>query len=153
MTKHHHGNGATKLAPGDIIAIETAAGPRHVQVTHVRSPYPDVVRAIRPMEGATSPEQIARGDTAFAAMVELARALKDGTAKTTVIGRADVPARCRDFPLFRLPIRNKGGEIVYWWHWDGDGLTVAPDGGGGDLPIREVLPLRQLAARLSDLTA
>lgn len=153
MIKHHHKSGSDKLAPGDIVAIGTSSGPRHVQVTHVRPPYPDVVRAIRPVEGARSKDEIARGDTAFAAMVELAKAIDDGTAKTTVIGRAAVPERYRGFPVFRLPIRNKAGEIVYWWHWDGEGLTVAPEGGDSDLPIREVLPMARLEARLADLSA
>jgi hypothetical protein len=153
MTEPQQGTTLEKLAPGDIIAIETSAGRRHVQVTHIRAPYPDVVRAITPAANTSTPDEIAKGDTAFSAMVELGKALRDDAVKTTVIGRADVPAAARPFPLFRLPIRNRAGEIVYWWHWDGEGLTVAPDAGDSDLPIREVLPVAQLEARLSDLSA
>ena len=65
-----------KLAPGDIVAIETPSGTRHLQVTHARAPYPDVIRAIHPGDG-TDPDTIAGGKTAFAAMVELSRSLAE----------------------------------------------------------------------------
>ncbi|MDV7202336.1 hypothetical protein RYZ18_13460 [Roseovarius sp. 10] len=139
------------LAPGDILEIATEAGPRHLQVTHVRAPYPDVVRAIAPVGGTLSAAEIARGDTAFTAMVELSRALSEEGAKARAIGHAPLPEGARAFPLFRLPIRNRAGEIVYWWHWDGEGLSVAPEAGESDLPIREVMPMSRLRARLAEL--
>ena len=141
------------LAPGDILEIVTEAGPRHLQVTHIREPYPDVVRAIAPVSGARSAAEIARGDTAFTAMVELSRALSEDGAKARAIGHAPLPEGAHVFPLFRLPIRNRAGEIVYWWHWDGEGLTVAPEAEASDshLPIREVMPLSRLTARLAAL--
>jgi hypothetical protein len=58
-----------------------------------------------------------------------------------VLGNHDVPAEHRDFPTFRMPIRDKQGEIVYWWFWDGRGLsydvelTTAQEA----LPMREVM--------------
>lgn len=143
--------GPVPLAPGDILEISTDAGPRHVQVTHVRAPYPDVVRAIAPVSGARSADEIARGDTVFTAMVELSRALSEEGAQARPIGHAPLPEAARTFPLFRLPIRNRDGEIVYWWHWDGEGLSVAPDAGDSDLPIREVMPMARLRARLAAL--
>lgn len=139
-----------KLAPGDIVAIDTDRGIRHAQITHLRAPYPDVLRAIEPT-GASEPADIAKGKTAFIAMVELARALRDETVSTRVIGHATIPQADRAFPTFRLPIRNKAGEIVYWWAWDGEGLSVAPEAGVTDLPIREILPVARLRARLADL--
>ncbi len=142
--------GTARLSPGDIVAIETENGTRHAQITHLRAPYPDVLRAIVPT-GATAPEDIARGPTAFVAMVELSRALRDETVRTALIGHATIPQEHRGFPTFRLPIRNKAGEIVYWWAWDGEGLSVAPDAGESDLPIREILPVAQLRARLAAL--
>jgi hypothetical protein len=138
------------LSPGAILALQTARGIRHVQITHLRAPYPDVLRAIAPTE-SDRPEDIARGKTAFVAMVELARALRDGAATTTLIGHGPIPQADRPFPTFRLPIRNKAGEIVYWWTWDGEGLSVAPDAGETDLPIREILPVDQLRERLAQL--
>jgi hypothetical protein len=152
MTQHGTGptREAPRLAPGDIVAIDTENGTRHAQVIHLRAPYPDVLRAIRP-NGRTAPEDIAKGETAFVAMVELSRALRDATVPTRVIGHATIPQADRAFPTFRLPIRNKAGEIVYWWTWDGDGLTVAPDAGDTDLPIREILPVGLLRTRLAAL--
>ena len=50
--------------PGDIIAVDTGTGTAYVQITHLRAPYPDVLRAINPVAG-TGPEEIAKGNTAF----------------------------------------------------------------------------------------
>ncbi|MDU8945719.1 hypothetical protein [Ovoidimarina sediminis] len=137
-----------RLSPGDIVAIETGAGTAHVQITHLRAPYPDVLRAIRP-NGASAPDEIAKGETAFVAMVELARALKKQSASVRVIGHATIPKADRAFPVFRMPIRNKAGEIVYWWTWDGDGLSVSPEAGDTDLPIREIMTVSALCERLA----
>jgi len=143
-------NDIPQLSPGDILALETGRGIRHVQITHLRAPYPDVLRAIAPT-GSDRPEDIAKGKTAFIAMVELTCALRDQAVSTTIVGRGTIPQSDRAFPTFRLPIRNKAGEIVYWWTWDGEGLSVAPDAGETDLPIREILPVDQLRERLAKL--
>jgi|TARA_Y100000022_G_scaffold86847_1_gene74842 hypothetical protein len=136
--------------PGDIIAVDTGTGTAYVQITHLRAPYPDVLRAINPVAG-TGPEEIAKGNTAFVAMVELARALADPCIETRIIGHATIPPADRAFPLFRMPIRNKAGDVVYWWTWNGEALAVAPDAGETDLPIREILPLDDLRKRLTAL--
>lgn len=141
-----------RLSPGDVVAVETEAGARHVQVTHLRAPYPDVLRAIEPQPGAKTPEEIAKGGTAFTVMVELARALRDDAVSTKMVGHATIPQEDRPFPNFRLPIRNRGGEIVYWWTWDGDGLSVAPEAGDTDLPIREIVSVEGLRKRLAALS-
>jgi len=143
---------SAKLAPGDIVAIKTDAGMRHVQVTHARAPYPDVVRAILPDDSARSPAEIASGGTAFAAMVELARSLKEEPETTAVVGRAAVPDHLRAFPTFRVPIRDRSGAVVYWWTWDGEGLDVAPEAADTDMPLREILPIAVLRTRLAGLT-
>ena len=140
----------TNISPGDVLEVETESGIRHVQVTHVRAPYPDVLRAIGPAD-TDSAEAIAKGATAFVAMVELARALRDDRFPVRLIGHATIPAQDRAFPTFRLPIRNKAGEVVYWWTWDGEGLTVSPDAGETDLPIREIMPVQELRKRLAAL--
>ncbi|WP_436643063.1 hypothetical protein [Microbaculum sp. FT89] len=138
-------------SPGDVIAIETEKGMRHVQVTHHCSPYPDIVRAVHPVFRAGPAEDIAKGKTAFTAMVELSGALQDKAARTKLIGRASVPSECREFPTFRLPIRNRDGEVVYWWAWDGEELRILPDAADEELPIREVVPIDALRMRLAEL--
>jgi hypothetical protein len=139
-----------RLTPGDVVAMDTTAGTRHLQVTHLRAPYPDVVRAIRPSPAAT-PEDIARGETAFTAMVELSRALRDDPTSTRLIGHATIPQSSRAFPRFRLPIRDRSGEVLYWWAWDGESLSVDAAAGDSNLPIREILPLDVLRDRLATL--
>jgi hypothetical protein len=139
-----------RLGPGDVLAIETPQGTRHVQITHIRAPYPDVLRAITP-NGATDASAVAKGSTAFVAMVELGRALADGAVGIQFIGHASLPAADRAFPTFRLPIRDKAGNIVYWWAWDGEGLTVSPEAANSSLPIREILPFDSLRQRLAGL--
>jgi len=140
----------SRLSPGDIIAVETARGTRHVQVTHLHPPYPDVLRAIAP-NGAIEPVDIAKGHTSFTAMVELAAALGEQSLSIKIVGHATIPQADRVFPKFRVPIRNKAGDIVYWWTWDGEGLSVAPDETSTGLPIREVLPLKALRHRLAEI--
>lgn len=141
----------SRLKPGDILAFETQKGARYAQVTHLRAPYPDVLRVLNPVQGTASAEELAKGETAFVAMVELGKAMQDDTARPRVIGSAAIPQAHKDFPTFRLPIRNKAGEIVYWWMWDGDGLSVAPDDVDMVLPIREVMPVSVLMERLAAL--
>lgn len=147
------GGAGITLSPGDVVAIETESGARHVQVTHARAPYPDVIRAIRPGRPVASAEAVAAGETAFAAMVELARSLRENPETTRRIGSAPIPASCQAFPTFRVPIRNRTGSVVYWWTWDGDGLAVAPEAAESDLPLREVTPFDALRARLAGLRA
>jgi hypothetical protein len=81
------------------------------------------------------------GETQFIAMIPLGTALKRAGASFEIVGNFEVPAAHRDFPTFRMPIRDKKGEIIYWWLWDGRGLsydvelTEAQDA----LPLREVM--------------
>lgn len=65
MTRSRFPHAAAPPAPGDVLAIDTPAGPRHLQVTHVRLPYPDLMRAIRPVIGAATAQEIAKGETVF----------------------------------------------------------------------------------------
>lgn len=141
------------LTPGDVVAIDTGSGVRHVQITHSRAPYPDVVRALHPSPTAATPAEIAGGETAFVAMVELARNLGQEAMTTKVIGTSALPPSCRAFPTFRIPIRNASGDPVYWWTWDGESLALAPEAADMDLPLREVLPFETLRARLAALGA
>ncbi len=158
--------------PGDILALTTPAGPRYIQVTHERAPYPDVIRAIRTDGADANAEIVAKAPTAFVAMVELgglggpdsrggmagpsgpSGLGGSGSAQLPTVrrvGHATIPASCQRYPTFRMPIRDREGTIVYWWTWDGEGLAVAPEAGDTDLPLREVLSVDRLIRRLQEL--
>jgi len=124
------------LQPGDMLRIDTPAGPRRVQVTHIPAPYPPVVRALR----GTSDE------TAFVVMADV----RPGDARVTHLGAAPIPKNAQAFPTFRLAVRDRTGAPVYWWHWDGDGLRLAPEGADTALPLREVTPFETLVTALAE---
>ena len=105
--------------PGDIIAVDTGPGTAYVQITHLRAPYPDVLRAIHPVAG-TGPEEIAKGNTAFVAMVELARALADPCIETRIIGHATIPPADRAFPCFVCPFVTR--QVM--WSTGGHGMAM-----------------------------
>ena len=65
-------------------------------------------------------------------------------------GSAALPEDERKFPTFRMPIRDKQGEIVYWWFWDGQGLSysVELDAIQDSLPLREVMSSARLLQEL-----
>ncbi len=140
----------TTFSPGDIVEIETGAGLAYVQVTHDHPSYPPVVRAFagqfdtRPVD----PRALADGPVAFTALVQLDAVLARMEAPHEVI--AHVPVT-EDFPTFRMPIRDKAGEIVYWWYWDGRGLRH----GAADDDEHELMPRREVmgAAAFRDALA
>ncbi|MGR3502483.1 hypothetical protein [Pseudaestuariivita sp.] len=127
------------LAPGDFLAVETPAGTRHVQVTHLAAPYPPVLRALK--------GDIAEAETAFVAMADL----RTDDARITRIARADVPIADRAFPTFRLAVRDLSGQPLYWWYWSGDGLRLAPDPVDMRLPLRQITPLEDVIAALAQV--
>ena len=57
------------------------------------------------------------------------------------MGTAESPQIERKFPTFRMPVRDKQGEIIYWWFWDGQGLTYSSEltERQKKLPLREVM--------------
>ncbi|WP_118136879.1 hypothetical protein [Oceanicella sp. SM1341] len=143
----------TRLSPGEMVEIETPGGHAYAQVTHVHPSYPPVVRAIEGLH-ATRPADLrllAAGPTRFVAMIPLDTALARLNVRHALLGAAPVPEAARPFPTFRMPIRDKQGEIVYWWFWDGRGLSYAVDldAGQAGLPLREVVS----GARFMDMLA
>jgi hypothetical protein len=52
-----------------------------------------------------------------------------------------------------MPIRDKQGEIVYWWFWDGRGLSYDAelDAEQAKLPLREVMSGKRFLQLLSDM--
>lgn len=137
----------TDFSPGDLVEIATEKGLSYAQITHNHPSYPPVVRAIAGLHD-TRPEDLAaitRGETAFVAMIPLDGAMKQVGAVFEVVGHVDIPEEQRAFPTFRMPIRDKKGEIVYWWFWDGRGLSYDTelDAAQETLPLREVMSGRR----------
>lgn len=143
-----------QLAPGDIVEVETAAGPAYAQVTHRHVSYPEVVRALeRPASGGRPKlSELAGAETRFTAIVPLGAAMARGAIRATWLGSAALRPADRTFPTFKTPIRDRQGGIAYWWFWDGDGLSYSadPQDDPDRFPTREVLSAERFLARLSE---
>lgn len=133
----------TDLRPGDLVEIDLGDRKAYAQITHDHASYPPVVRVIDGLHDARPADldALAAGKTRFIAMIPLATAMARAGAAVTNLGPHPIPEEHRDFPTFRMPIRDKKGEIVYWWFWDGRGLTydVELSKTQSALPMREVM--------------
>lgn len=113
-----------QFSPGDVVEISIPGGLAYVQVTHTHVAYPEVVRILpglhqeRPALGT-----VASVPTRSVVMIPLGGALTHGKLQGAKIGAAEIPKADKKFPTFKMPIRGKKGEIVYWWLWEGEGLT------------------------------
>lgn len=143
----------TEFNPGDVIEIEVSNCKAYAQVTHKHPSYPPVVRALEGLHAdrPSDIQEIVGGPTSFIAMIPLGSALLRAGARYEVLGAADIPEDQRAFPTFRMPIHDKHGEIVYWWFWDGRGLSYAADLDAVQekMPLREVMTGEQFLERLS----
>lgn len=143
----------TELSPGDVVEIEVGQKKAYAQIIHNHSSYPPVVRALEGLHDERSAElaTLIAGTTRFVAMIPLATALTRAGVTYETLGKYDIPAEHRDFPTFRMPIRDKQGEIVYWWFWDGRGLSydVKLTEAQNALPIREVMTGSRFLERIS----
>lgn len=132
----------TEFEPGDLVEIETPKGLAYVLVTHDHPSYPTVVRALagRHDTRPDDPAALARGPAAFTVMIPLAGALRKLGLEHRRVATLDISKIARNFPTFRMPIRDKQGQIVYWWLWDGRGLTYEtdPTARTDALPLREI---------------
>jgi hypothetical protein len=141
----------TRLCPGDIIEVEMPNGLAYLHLTHEAAPYPPVVRVLARGLAARPADfgKLARGPAAFTGLVPLSEILSRGA----ITGRkvATLATGAQPFPLFRTPIRDRQGAVVYWWLWDGTGLRWC----GTDeeqietYPLREIIGAEELLARLS----
>ena len=141
----------SELQPGDVVEIRTEAGLRYAVVTHDHASYPSVVQM---MKGAhetrpVDPSDVALGEAAFTAMLPLRSVLEKLDLDHEVVATAELDPQ-REFPIFRMPIRDKLGEIVYSWFWDGRGLTyeIEPGTDNDALPLREVMSAAAFRKRL-----
>lgn len=142
--------------PGDIVEIETHKGLAFVQLTHIHPSYPPVVKFFK---GAYEkrPDNVASlaSGNASMAMVPLSGVLQKLGLKHSRVCNVEIPKSNQNFPIFRMPIRGKQGEIIYWWFWDGQGLTFSSElvVQQEKLPMREVMSAQTFLAQLtSDAT-
>ncbi|MBX5173510.1 hypothetical protein HJB84_27240 [Rhizobium sp. NZLR1b] len=140
-----------QFSPGDVVEISTPEGLAYVQVTHTHAAYPEVVRILpgfhqeRPALAA-----VPSAKTRSVVMIPLGGALEHGKIDGAKIGTAEIPKPDKKFPTFKMPIRGKNGEIVYWWLWEGDGLayTLADDPRLQHASPREVPTLQDFLSML-----
>jgi hypothetical protein len=140
------------ISPGDVVEIRTHKGRAYAQVTHDHPSYPSVVRVLegyfedRPQDMA----ELVSGQSRFTAMIPLESALTRLGREFETVGTFDIPAAISRFPTFRMPIRDKTGQIVYWWLWDGQGLSykIDLDEAESKLPTREVMTAKRFTELL-----
>ena len=142
---------AKGFVPGDVVEIQTDKGLAYVQVTHLHRSYPEIIRVLpglhdAPCDGA---DLLINLPTRFRVITPLSAAVADGQLTGRHVGHYPVPKPEQAFPHFRMPVRDRSGQVIYWWLWDGDGLSVVETGTvTADLPLREVVPPEVLRMRL-----
>lgn len=140
------------LHPGDIVEIETPGGLAYVQVTHNHPAYSEVVRALPGLHDSRPGDlaQLAGAESSFSAMVPLGGAIETQRIKAERIGSAEIPPRHKPFPTFRMAVRDRKGDVAYWWLWDGEGLRYETelDEEAQSYPLREVMTADTFVAKL-----
>jgi len=141
------------FGPGDVVEIATTRGFAYLQVTHLHHAYPEIVRALPGLHEIRpdSFDLLVNLPTRFTVITPLAAGLSHGHLTGGMIGRFPIPRSDQDFPIFRTPIRDRKGQVVYWWSWDGDSLCHVDCGTQSEnYPIREVVHPEGLQARLAE---
>lgn len=142
----------TQYRPGDIIEIRTDKGLAHVHLTHDHESYPPVIRLLEGLH-QTRPadlERHAAENVRMTAMIPIETALARLGLGHEKAGHLELPQAERRFPTFRTPIRDKRGEVIYWWFWDGQGLSYATelDEEQKTMPLRDVMSSDQFLQEL-----
>lgn len=144
-----------KLNPGDIVEIETGDGLAYVQVTHNHPSYPEVVRVLPGFHDSRPDgfDVLARAKSVFTTMLPLGGAIKGKRMTGTRVGSTAIPDEHKDFPTFRMPIRDRRGGVAYWWFWDGEGLRYDTelDEKSAGFPMREVMSVSTFIEKLASL--
>lgn len=143
----------TRYHPGDIIEIRTDQGLAYVHLTHEHDSYPPVVRVLKGVQLERPADLAAYAARAphVTTMIPLEQALDRLGLVHEKAAEALLPPGERRFPTFRMPIRDKQGNIVYWWFWDGQGLSYSTelDAIQETLPLREVMSSSRLLRALT----
>lgn len=142
-----------RFIPGDIIEVEIQSGLTYLQVTSLHPSYPEVIRHIegvyhsRPSDIETMPIHQSR----ILGMAPVAKLIESGSIIGRKVGTANIPHNFRTFPTFQMPIRDRQGQVVYWWFWDGEGIWYDRNPKAEknhNFPIREVMTANMLMERL-----
>lgn len=137
--------------PGDIVEVETPKGLAYVQLTHTHPSYPPVVKFLKgTYQDRPNNVAVLADEKAPVAMLPLTGALTKLGLKHVRVANTDIPFGEQKFPIFRMPIRGKKGEILYWWFWDGQGLTFSSElvERQDQLPMREVMSSERFLTQL-----
>ncbi|APX89458.1 hypothetical protein BV394_06795 [Brevirhabdus pacifica] len=149
----------TRIAPLDIIEMQTGNGLAYASVTHVHPSYPPVVR-LAPSLCKTRPADPAgllQGGDCEILLMPLETVLSQLDLDWQKVGALPDEAGNSPFPTFRTPIRDRAGAVIYWWYWDGEGLRFDEGSetdlasAAADLPLREVTGAAGFAALLHGL--
>lgn len=133
--------------PGDLLEIQSDHGLAYVLVTHDHPSYALVVRIFAGLhqERPSDLVAVAKGDVAHTIMIPLDATLQKLGIPYRVLTNVATSIATQPFPTFRTPIRDKQGSIVYWWFWDGRGLSYEanPNEEMNNMPIREITTANQ----------
>lgn len=140
--------------PGDIIEIEIQKGLTYLQVVSLHPSYPEVIRHIEGVYQSTPPDPavIAKRQSKIIGMAPLASLIEEGTVIGRKIGTEKIPQNFRTFPTFQMPIRDREGQFIYSWFWDGDGIWYDSNLAAVNdqkFPKREVMTANMLLERLN----
>lgn len=144
----------TELRIGAIIEVRTTSGLAYAHYTHHHPSYGEVVRLL-PGLHPTRPEDFrplldARGATHL--LLPLKQALRREDSLIAVVGWEPLQAVEQVFPVFRMAIRDRHGDIAYWWLWDGSKVWQKTELSQDEqqLPFRAISSVEQLVAHLQE---
>lgn len=142
-----------RFFPGDIIEVEIQNGLTYLQVISLHPSYPEVIRHIEGvyLSRPADLEFMTAHQSRILGMAPVANLIESGSIIGRKVGTANIPQNCRAFPTFQLPIRNKQGQVVYRWFWDGEGIWYDSNPKAEknqDFPIREVMTANMLLERI-----
>jgi hypothetical protein len=133
------------VAAGDIVALRVPEGWLYGWVLAVPGGYPPAVGFVGQVFDAPVADPVRLFDDAglHIGLVPVWSALAAGQGQ--VAGhRANPPA-----PRFRVPILNRAGIEVYDWVWQDGRLSLRAPGDDAVLPLRTIVPLADIARRLT----
>lgn len=144
----------SEIKIGAIVEIRTAAGLAYAQYTNHHPSYGEVVR-ILPGLHEQRPDDFAwlvQSEGGTHVLLPLKKAVGRDGAPLAVVGWQPVPPSQKRFPTFRMAVRDRQGNIVYWWLWDGAMIWHQKELSSDQqqLPFRAVLSLDELIKQVQE---